>query len=374
MTLFRRYPLNLRIPGPTPIPSEVAQAGAAEMINHRGPEFAELIASTTHRVKQVYQTKNDVLTLTASGTGGMEAAVACHVNPEEKVLIVTVGVFGKRFIDITRAFGGEPLELPFEFGMSADPNRIDQTLRQFPDIRTVIVTHNETSTGVTVKQLPEIAEIARQHDCLIIVDAISSLSSISVPVDQWGLDVVISGSQKGWMTAPGLAFVSCSDRSWEKQVNTTTPRFYLDLQKAKDYLEIGQTLSTPAVNLFFQLDKALDLMLDEGLDAIYERHAVLAQMTRNGVRALGLELFAEEGFESDTVTSVRIPAEVDGAELLKVAREEFGTVFAGGQGSLRGQILRIGHLGYVTESEIDQALTNLKDALQRVGYIVPTNA
>lgn len=343
------------------------------MINHRGPEFAELIASTTERVKQVYQTKNDLLTLTASGTGGMEAAVACHVNPDERVLIVTVGVFGKRFIDITRAFGGDPVELPFEFGMSADPDRIDQTLKQFPDIRTVIVTHNETSTGVTVKQLPEIAEVARRHDCLIIVDAISSLSSISVPVDQWGLDVVISGSQKGWMTAPGLAFVSCSPRSWEKQVSTTTPRFYLDLQKAKDYLENGQTLSTPAVNLFFQLDKALDLMFDEGIDAIYERHRVLAQMTRNGIRALGLELFAEEGFESDTVTSVRVPSEVDGTDLLKVAREEFSTVFAGGQGSLRGQIFRFGHLGYVTEAEIDEGLTNLRRALQRVGYIIPTH-
>ena len=286
--------MNLRIPGPTPVPTEVAEAGAAEMINHRGPEFAAMIKRTTEGVRKVFQTENDLLTLTASGTGGMEAAVSCHVNPGEKVLIATVGVFGKRFVDITRAYGGEPIELPFEFGTSADPNRIDQALQENPDIRILMVTHNETSTGVTNKQLPQIAEVARKNDCLIIVDAISSLSSIPVPVDQWGLDVVVSGSQKGWMVGPGLVFVSCSARSWEKQAHTTTPRFYLDLQKHKDYLENGQTPATPAVNLFFQLDKALELMFEEGIDNIYERHRRLAQMTRDGVRALGLDLFAED--------------------------------------------------------------------------------
>ncbi|MDA0353457.1 MAG: alanine--glyoxylate aminotransferase family protein [Chloroflexi bacterium] len=363
--------MNLRIPGPTPVPTAVAEAGAAEMINHRGPEFAEIITRTTERVRTVYQTKNDVLTLTASGTGGMEAAVSCHVNPGEKVLIATVGVFGKRFVDLTRAFGGDPVELAFEFGTSIDPNRIDQALQENPDIRTLMVTHNETSTGVTNKQLPQIAEVARKHDCLIIVDAISSLSSIPVPVDQWGLDVVISGSQKGWMIGPGLVFVSCSARSWEKQSHTTTPRFYLDLQKAKDYLENGQTPSTPAVNLFFQLDKALDLMFEEGIEAIYDRHRRLAQMTRDGVRALGLELFAEEGSESDTVTAIRVPEGIDGGKLVKVAREEFDTVFAGGQGSLKGQIVRFGHLGYVTEEHIRDGLSGLEGALERVGHPIP---
>ena len=366
--------MNLRIPGPTPVPAEVAQAGAAEMINHRGPEFAALIASTTDRVKRVFQTENDLLTITASGTGGMEAAVSCHVNPGEKVLIATVGVFGKRFVDITRAYGGDPIELPFEFGTSADPNKIDQALDENPDIRTLMVTHNETSTGVTNKQLPQIAEVARKHDCLIIVDAISSLSSIPIPVDEWGLDVVVSGSQKGWMTGPGLCFVSCSARSWEKQAHTTTPRFYLDLQKHKDYLKNGQTPATPAVNIFFQLHKSLDLMFEEGMDAIYERHRTLAQMTRDGARSLGLDLFAEEGSESDTVTSIRIPDGIDGIELVKVAREEFDTVFAGGQGPLRGQILRFGHLGYVTEEHVRDGLHALEGALERVGHAIPNRA
>ena len=366
--------MNLRIPGPTPVPTEVAEAGAAEMINHRGPEFAELIARTTEGVRKVYQTENDVLTLTASGTGGMEAAVSCHVNAGEKVLIATVGVFGKRFVDITRAYGGEPIELPFEFGTSADPNRIDEALQEHPDVRTLMVTHNETSTGVTNKQLPQIAEVARKHDCLIIVDAISSLSSIPVPVDQWGLDVVVSGSQKGWMTGPGLVFVSCSARSWEKQAHVTSPRFYLDLQKHKDYLESGQTPATPAVNIFFQLDRALKLMFEEGIENIYERHRTLAQMTRDGVRGMGLELFAEEGSESDTVTAIRVPEGVDGIELLKVAREEFGAVFAGGQGPMRGQIIRFGHLGYVTEEHVRDGLQSLERTLERVGHAIPNRA
>ena len=366
--------MNLRIPGPTPVPTEVAEAGAAEMINHRGPEFAALLARTNAGVQQVYKTQNDVLMLTASGTGGMEAAVACHVNPGERALIVTVGVFGKRFIDLTRAFGGDPLELAFEFGTSADPNEIDQVLQENPDIRVLMVTHNETSTGVTNKQLPQIAEVGRRNDCLIIVDAISSLSSIPVETDGWGLDVVVSGSQKGWMVGPGLVFVSCSERSWEKQAHTTTPRFYLDLQKAREYALNGQTPATPAVNLFFQLDRALALMFEEGMEAIYERHHRLASMTRDGVQALGLELFAEEGSESDTVTAIRVPEGVDGSQLLKVAHDEFDTVFAGGQGSLRGKIIRFGHLGYVTDEHVRDGLDALEKTLVRIGHPVPNRA
>jgi aspartate aminotransferase-like enzyme len=358
--------VNLRIPGPTPIPTEVAQAGAAEMINHRGPEFAALLKRTTDRVKQVYQTQNDVLTLTASGTGGMEAAISNHVALGEQVLIVTVGVFGKRFVEITRVFGGQPIELEFEFGTAIDPNRVDETLSANPEVRVLVVTHNETSTGVTNRGLQEIAQIARRHDCLLIVDAISSLSSIPVETDAWDLDVVISGSQKGWMVAPGLAFVSCSDRSWGKQAQVKTPRFYFDLQLAKNYMENGQTPATPAVSLFFQLDHALDMMFAEGLDAVYDRHRRLAQITRDGIRALGLQLFAEEGSESDTVTAVTIPDDIDGIEFLKVAREQFDTVFAGGQAGLRGTIFRFGHLGYVTEEHVRDGLAAVESTLSQL--------
>ncbi len=366
--------MNLRIPGPTPVPSEVAQAGAADMINHRGPEFAALLKRTTERVQQVYQTANPVLSLSTSGTGGMEAAVVNHIRPGEKVLAITIGVFGKRFVEILEAYGAQPIELAFDFGTAADPARVDEALAKNPDIKTVLITHNETSTGTTNVTLPDVAKVTRQHDCLLIVDAISSLSSIPVQTDGWGLDVVVSGSQKGWMVAPGLAFVSVSERAWERQAQNKMPRYYFDLQKARASLERGETPWTPAVSLFFQLDKALDLMFAEGLDAIYERHRRLARMTREGIRAMGLELLASEGVESDTVTAVKIPDGVDGSKFTKIAREEFQTVFAGGQGSLRGQIFRFGHLGYVNEDDVKAGLKAVEGTLEKLGHPVANRA
>lgn len=366
--------MNLRIPGPTPVPAAVAQAGAADMINHRGPEFAELIRRTTAGAQQVFQTTNAVLTLTASGSGGMEAAVVNHVAPGERVLVVTIGVFGQRFLDIVSSYGAEPVELAFEFGSAADPAQIDDALKSNPDIRTVLITHNETSTGTTNVYLPQVSEIVHRHDALMIVDAISSLSSVPVPTDEWDLDVVISGSQKGWMTAPGLTFVSVSDRAWARQESNPMPRFYFDLRRAQASLEKGETPWTPAVSLFFQLDKALELMLAEGLDAIYARHRRLARMTRDGIRALGLELLASEGLESDTVTAVKIPDGVDGSRFTKVAREEFDTVFAGGQGPLRGKIFRFGHLGWVHEDDIRAGLDAVEKTLASLGYAVANRA
>ena len=232
----------------------------------------------------------------------------------------------------------------------------------------MLIQHNETSTGVTNVQLPEIAKAVRDRDRLLIVDAISSLSSIPCPVDEWGLDVVASGSQKGFMVAPGLAFVSVSERAWEAQERCTTPRFYFDLRRARTSLESGQTPWTPAVTSFFQIDRGLERMFAEGLDNIYERHHRLAVMVRDGVRELGLELFAAEGVESDTVTAMRVPEGIDGRELLTTARTEFDTVFAGGQGALSGQIVRFGHLGFVTEDDVRAGLEALKGTLARLGH------
>lgn len=361
--------MNLRIPGPTPVPQEVAQAGAAEMINHRGPEFAAILARCTDGLKRVYQTQSDVLALTASGTGGMEAAVVNHISPGDRVLVVTIGVFGKRFVQLVNAYGGEPVEMAFEFGTAAEPERIDEALRQDGSIRAVLVTHNETSTGVT-NPLREIGEVVRRHDRLLIVDAISSLSSVEVDMDGWGLDVVVSGSQKGWMIAPGLAFVGVSERAWEAQERCTTPRFYFDLKRAKSSAASGQTPWTPAVSLFFQLDHALGMMFDEGLDAIYERHHRLAEMTRQGVQAMGLRLFAQEGFRSDTVTSILPPEGVNGDDIRKVAREQYDTVFAGGQADLKGRIFRFGHLGYVTEEHVQAGLDALEASLKALNLPV----
>lgn len=365
--------MNLRIPGPTPVPREVAEAGAADMINHRGPEFAEIIGRVTEGVKKVYQTSNDVLILTTSGSGGMEAAVVNHVSPGDKVLVVTIGVFGKRFLEIVQTYGGNPTELAFEFGTAADPARIDTALAADPELKAVLVTHNETSTGVT-NPLKEIAEVVRKHDRLLIVDAISSLSSIPVETDAWGLDVVVSGSQKGWMVAPGLAFVSVSPRAWEVQARCTTPRFYFDLQRAKSSAEKGQTPWTPAVSLYFQLDRALEMLFAEGLDNVYARHHRLAEKTRNGLQELGLELFAAQGHRSNTVTAVKVPEGVDGSIIGRTARTEFGTVLAGGQGSLSGKIFRFGHLGLVSDEDVEQGLLAVAQTMERLGFKTPTHA
>jgi aspartate aminotransferase-like enzyme len=364
--------VNLRIPGPTPVPREVAEAGAADMINHRGPEFAEILARVTEGAKRVYQTSNDVLILTTSGSGGMEAAVVNHVSPGDKVLVVTIGVFGKRFLEIVNTYGGEPTELAFDFGTAVDVARLDEALAA-DDYQAVLVTHNETSTGVT-NPLKEIAEVVRKHDKLLIVDAISSLSSIPVETDAWGLDVVVSGSQKGWMVAPGLAFVSVSERAWAAQERCTTPRFYFDLKRAKASAERGQTPWTPAVSLFLQLDKALEMLFAEGLDNVYERHHRLAEKTRRGLQELGLELFAAEGHRSDTVTAIQVPEGVDGSLITKTARTEFGTVLAGGQGSLAGKIFRFGHLGLVTDEDVDNGLRAVAQTMERLGFKAPTPA
>ncbi len=363
--------MNLRLPGPTPVPPEVVEAGSADMINHRGPEFAALLQATTEGVRRVYETTNDVFILSASGSGGMEAAVVNHVHPGEEVLVVTIGVFGKRFVQICEAFGARPTELAFEFGTAADVNQIDEALRGNPNFRSVLMTHNETSTGTTNVFLPHVARVVHEHDCLLIVDAVSSLSSIPCPVDEWDLDVVVSGSQKGWMTAPGLSFVSVSERAWERAANNPTPRFYFDLQKAKDYLETGQTPWTPTISVFYQLEKGLEMMFEEGLDHVYQRHRDLARMTREGVRGMGLELLAGEGLASDTVTAVKIPDGIDGLEFVRVAREEFDTVFAGGQGPMRGQIFRFGHLGYVTPEHVEAGLSAVRDTLERLGHPIP---
>ncbi|RJQ10872.1 MAG: alanine--glyoxylate aminotransferase family protein [Dehalococcoidia bacterium] len=360
--------VNLRIPGPTAVPVEVAQAGAAPMINHRGPEFAAMAARTTEGVKKVYQTKNDVVTLSASGTGAMEAAVVNLMAPGEEVLVVSIGEFGDRFINLVNIYGGKLTSLKFEPGLAADVNQIEDALKKNPAITTVFITHNETSTGVTNPILPDLAKVVHARDRLLVVDAISSLSSVPVKTDEWDLDVVLSGSQKGWMTAPGLAFVSMNDRAWAKAAANPQPRFYFDIKRHQDSLKSGQTPWTPAVSVWFQLDKSLELMLAEGLDQIFARHHRLATKVRNGAKAMGLKLLASEGVESDTVTAIRVPEGMNGDDIIKTAIQEYDTVFAGGQGALKGKIVRFGHLGFMTDADIDSGLNALKGALTKMGF------
>lgn len=359
--------MNLRIPGPTPCPPQVLAAVGKQMVDHRGPEFAAILQRVTAGLKSAFRTDGDVLILTTAGTGGLEAAVVNTLSPEEPVLAVTIGVFGDRFASIAESYGAAVTRLAFEPGQAADPAAIDEALQRNPAITTVLVTHNETSTGVT-NPLQAIAEVVRRHDKLLLVDAVSSMSSVPCEVDTWGLDVVVSGSQKGWMVPPGLAFVSMSARAWDASKHARMPRFYLDARQAKESAEKGQTPWTPALSLVFGMDAALQILTAEGWSAVFDRHRRCGDLARKGVRDLGLELFADPQFASNTVTAVKAPAGVSVSDLRKAMREKHDIVLGGGQGPMTGKVFRIGHLGLVHEPEIAAVLDSLKQELPRLGF------
>jgi len=357
---------GLRIPGPTPCPAEVLQAMARQMINHRGPEFGQILNDITAKLKQLFQTKDDVFLLTCSGTGGLEAAIVNMLSPGDKVLSVSIGFFGERFTTIAEQFGAEVIPLHYEWGRVADTDDIRRALQAEPKIKAVLVTHNETSTGVT-NDLASISSVVKEFDKLLLVDAISSLGSIDLPVDDWHCDVTVTASQKGWMVPPGLAMVSVSPEAWQAHAKAKMPRYNWDFTRAKSYLEIGQTPWTPAVSFVFALSVALEMMLKEGLSNIIARHARVGKAARDGVKSLGLSLFAEEKYASNTVTAVAVKEGLDGKQLLKIMREEHQIVLAGGQQSLAGKIFRIGHLGWVTEDDIATIISALRVALPKAG-------
>jgi aspartate aminotransferase-like enzyme len=337
-----------------------------QMINHRGPEFKRIIETETAILKDMYQTKSDVFMLTSSGTGSMEAAVVNFLSPGEKVLCLSIGAFGERFATISGIYGADVTKLAFEWGQAVDLDAVKKALDADPKITAVLVTHNETSTAVT-NDLGAIGKMVKEYDQLLIVDAISSLGCIELKTDEWGCDVVVSGSQKGWMVPPGLAFISVSERAWKAHANAKMPRFYFDVSRAKDLLEKGQTPWTPAVSIFFALEVALKMMMDEGKENIFARHARMGQKTRDGVKALGLKLFADESVASNTITAVASPNGIDANEIRKVMLEEYDTVLAGGQAKLAGKIFRIGHLGYVTDEDLDDVFVKLPKALAKFG-------
>lgn len=360
---------NLRTPGPTPVPDDIVAAMSEPMINHRGPEFFDLIIEATEKLKQVFMTQNGLYILTASGTGALEAAIVNTLSPGDKVLGISAGSFGDRFCDAAEAYGAAVQRLSFEWGEPVDPQAIRQALRDNPEIKAVLITHNETSTGVT-HDLENISRIVKEEfNKLILVDAVSSLGCIPLPVDGWQCDVVGTASQKGFMIPPGLAFVSLSEAGVEAQKTATMPRFYFDLAAAQRYLERGQTPWTPNVSALYGLRFALDKMLDEGLENVFARHASVGQFTRDGVKNLGLELLCtDETRASDAVTAIKMPPGVDGAKLMGLMRTEENVVLAGGQGKLSGKIFRIGHLGYVSQADIEEVLGALKRVLPRVGF------
>ncbi len=359
---------NLRIPGPTPCPEEIMELMSSPMINHRGPEFKELLFSVTDRLKQVFQTGNDLYVLTASGTGALEASLVNTLSPGDEAIAAVTGSFGSRYADMAEAVGASVIRLDFEWGTDVDLDTLRQALQAQPDAKAVLVTHNETSTGVE-NDLEAISAVVKgEFNKLLLVDAISSLGCVPLPVDQWRCDVVATASQKGFLTPPGLSFISFGPEAWKARKSATATSFYFDLEAAQSYLEKGQTPFTPNLSLFYALDRSLDVMLSEGLEETYTRHAYFADMTRRGVKALGLELLPEDRCASNTITAVRVPDTIDAKALVDTLRLEYDVVVAGGLGQLEGKIIRIGHLGAVSESDIVDCLEALGKTLQAMGY------
>jgi aspartate aminotransferase-like enzyme len=369
---------QLRIPGPTPLPDAVREAGARQMINHRGPEFAALLARCTEGFQGAMATRNDIVFLTASGTGGLEAAIVNHLSPGDPVLAVSIGSFGERFAKIASTYGADVTKLAAEPGQAADTA---QVARAFAHMRAdgrppkaVLLTHNETSTGVT-NPIAEIADAihAEAPDALLLVDGISGVGAIPFETDAWGLDVVVTGSQKSWMVPPGLAMLAIGERAWAAAEQATIPRFYFDLRAHRDYALRGQTPWTPAVGIFFALSVGLDLIEAEGYTAVFARHAACAAATRAGLVALGFELFADPRHASDTVTAVHMPEGLEWKAFDADLRER-GLVAAGGQGALAGKIFRVGHLGDVTMDDIVAVLEIIEDSLEAMGRTVERGA
>jgi serine---pyruvate transaminase len=356
--------------GPTPLPPAVSQVMAEPILYHRAPAFVEIYARVLERLPQVFQTQNPVLCFAATGTGAMESAVANLVAPGEPAVVASCGKFGQRWAELCEAYGADTLHLEFEWGEKVDPARLDQALAGLGRApRVVYVTQSETSTGV-LNDIRALNEVVRAHGSVLAVDAVSGLGAVDLPQDEWGVDVVVAGSQKSLMCPPGLGFVSVSSRALELAAAAGAPRYYLDWAKAAkgQAEEPPNSAFTPAVTLFRALDVALDLIFAEGLQRAFDRHALLARGARAGIEALGLERFGPDDENANVVTVARLPGEIDGAKVPKLMRDRYGVTIAGGQGHLKGRIARIAHCGYYGGFDIVVALTALEMALRDLGH------
>jgi aspartate aminotransferase-like enzyme len=359
----------LMIPGPTPVPEKVLLAMAQHPIGHRSGDFSKVIAEINDGLKWLHQTKNEVLSVTVSGTGAMEAGIINFLSPGDRVLVGVNGKFGDRWAKICETFGLQTERITAEWGQALDTEEFKAKLQadSNKEIKAVIITHSETSTGV-LNDLETINKYVKEHgEALIIVDAVTSLGAYNLPIDDLGLDVVGSGSQKGYMIPPGLGFVCVSDKAWKAYETAKLPRFYLDLAKYKKANEKASSPFTPPVNLMYGLQTALQMMQREGLENIFARHQRLTQATRAAVKALGLKLFAPDDAASTAVTAIE-PSPIDAEDVRSVMKEKYDIALAGGQDHLKGQIFRIGHLGFVSDRDILTVVSCLEATLIELGY------
>ena len=360
--------LTLMIPGPTPVPETVLLAMGRHPIGHRSADFQKIVKRTTAQLKWLHQTSGDVLALTGSGTAAMEAGIINVLSKGDRVLCGDNGKFGERWVKVAKAYGLDVQVIKADWGQPLDPEAFRTALEAdtAKAIRAVILTHSETSTGV-INDLQTIAGHVRTHGtALTIADCVTSLGATNVPMDEWGLDVVGSGSQKGYMMPPGLAFVAMGERAWTAYERSDLPKFYLDLGKYRKSAAADSNPFTPAINLYFALEASLEIMQAEGLEAIFTRHDRHRRATQAAMKAIGLPLYAAEGYGSPAITAVA-PEGIDAEALRKKVKDRFDILLAGGQDHLKGKVFRIGHLGFVCDRDVITAVAAIEATLQELG-------
>ncbi len=359
----KRY---LMSPGPTPIPEEVLLEMAKPIMHHRTPQFSRIFKECAENLKKLFKTDQPVLMLASTGTGAMEAAVTNLFSPGDKVLVINGGKFGERWGQISKAYGLLVETIKVEWGQAVDIGVVKQALQDNPDIQAIMVQGSETST-TAAHPIRELGELTKETDRLLIVDGITAVGVVDMPMDQWGIDALITGSQKALMLPPGLGFIALSEKGWERADRATLPRYYFDLKKERKNWGKDTSAYTPAISLIIGLRKALEMLLEEGLDNAYKRLDTLARAVRAGTAAMGLKQLAPDS-PANSATGVFVPEGVDGALLVKDLRDNYGITFAGGQDHLKGKIVRIAHLGYYDSYDMIVALSALEMALEKHGY------
>ena len=362
--------LNLMIPGPTPVPENVLSSMSKHPIGHRSEDFQKIVQKTTEQLKWLHQTTADVLTITGSGTAAMEAGIINTLSKGDQVICGDNGKFGERWVKVAKAYGLNVKVVKADWGTPLDPNQFKKILEEDTNkkIKAVILTHSETSTGV-INDLKSINNEVKNHSkAITIADCVTSLGACNIPMDEWGIDVIASGSQKGYMIPPGLSFVAMSKRAWEANNQSNLPKFYLDLKQYLKTVNQNSNPFTPAINLYFALEASLTMMQKEGLSNIFARHARHQKATQEGIKAMGLNLFTKENFGSPAITAVK-PENIDAESIRKAIKNDFDILLAGGQDHLKGKIFRIGHLGFVNNRDIISVISALESTLDKMGKL-----
>ena len=348
-------PLNFRFPGPTPLPPRVREALGHEMEPHRGPAFRALFTDLLEMARAAHRTEHDVLVWAGSGSAGWEIAIVNLFSPGDPVLAAINGNFGERFAGVAKRLGLDVRRLEVEWGQPILADQLRDALRANPDVKGVLLVHNETSTGVT-NPTQELAGVVRDHGALVLVDSVSGIGALPLEMDDWGIDLVMSGSQKAWMCPPGLAIVAVGPRAWAATETSKYPRFFWDMQESREWAKKGMTPTTSPMTMLYAYHAALQLIHEEGIENVWQRHRQLGEFTRQAVRDAGLELFAAPGFESNSVTAFRPPAGVPASEMLAIMRDQYGVEAQSGQAHMVEQMVRIGHMGWAHMPDMEEAM------------------